>query len=128
MTVQNPALKAQRACTDAATHTPFPGGDWSIPESEAWRNKMAETHDQAQCPTCGYWCIWTERPGYEEGDVAPWRLALYRQGIGDMGPGPGYPTSRANDRGLVSSGASEENKAPSAQTAAASRAQEAPDA
>jgi hypothetical protein len=27
----------------------------------AWADEMNKTHDQTQCPTCGYWAIWVRR-------------------------------------------------------------------
>ena len=46
-------------CADAVSHTPNqPTGyrAWS-----AWADRMAQTHTQTQCPTCGLWVIWVPR-------------------------------------------------------------------
>ena len=47
--------KRAEDCPKADKHTPCPGGylNW-----HAWAEKKAKTHDQLQCPTCGFWAIW----------------------------------------------------------------------
>ena len=48
-------------CPDKHLHT-----DSGIHESDYlgwhdWADKMSKTHRQTTCPTCGFWCIWTQR-------------------------------------------------------------------
>lgn len=47
------------ACPDVDTHTRERLGylDW-----HAWAAKMAKTHTQHRCPTCGFWVIWKRNP------------------------------------------------------------------
>lgn len=45
-------------CPDAHKHTPSPGGYLRFHE---WAEKKAKTHDQFQCPTCGFWAIWKKK-------------------------------------------------------------------
>jgi predicted RNA-binding Zn-ribbon protein involved in translation (DUF1610 family) len=42
-------------CPDRAKHTVCPVEYLSYSE---WAVAMGKTHDQFQCPTCGYWSIW----------------------------------------------------------------------
>lgn len=48
----------ERQCPNHANHTPGPDGylDW-----HTWADKMAQTHEQGQCPECKLWVIWTEK-------------------------------------------------------------------
>lgn len=45
-------------CPDVHKHTADPSGylQW-----HAWAEKMAKTHDQIRCPTCGFWAIWVPK-------------------------------------------------------------------
>jgi hypothetical protein len=45
----------QAACPNKEGHTICPKGyiAW-----HAWAEKMSKTHQQIQCPGCGYWMIW----------------------------------------------------------------------
>lgn len=47
--------KSAEECADRAKHTPDPPGYLAWME---WAEKKAKTHDQHQCPTCGFWVIW----------------------------------------------------------------------
>lgn len=42
-------------CPDLEKHTVCPVGYLHWHE---WAEKKARTHNQSQCPTCGYWAIW----------------------------------------------------------------------
>lgn len=42
-------------CPNKDHHTPHPEGYLQWHE---WANKMSETHEQKQCPSCGLWAIW----------------------------------------------------------------------
>jgi hypothetical protein len=43
------------ACPGAHLHTPQPRRYDAWHE---WAERMAETHDQRRCATCGFWTIW----------------------------------------------------------------------
>lgn len=49
----------QATCPNRSKHTK------GQPETEvvwhAWADKKQQTHDQVQCPVCGFWCIWKKR-------------------------------------------------------------------
>lgn len=53
-------IATEQDCADRANHTPSPAG---YNEWHEWAERMKETHDQTQCPTCGFWAIWTPREG-----------------------------------------------------------------
>jgi hypothetical protein len=42
-------------CSNAANHTPCPAG---YVASQAWAERMLETHNQVECPGCGLFMIW----------------------------------------------------------------------
>lgn len=50
--------KSAEACPDRAKHTSDPPGYLAWHE---WAEKKAKTHDQHQCPTCGFWVIWKRK-------------------------------------------------------------------
>jgi hypothetical protein len=41
-------------CPNAADHTPAPIGYLAWHE---WAEERSRTHDQEECPGCGFWCI-----------------------------------------------------------------------
>jgi len=45
-------------CPNIKNHTKSPEGynQW-----QAWAEKKSKTHDQLQCPDCGYYVIWIKR-------------------------------------------------------------------
>lgn len=45
-------------CPDVKKHTRAPTGYIAFSE---WTDRMARTHDQLQCPTCGFWTVWKRR-------------------------------------------------------------------
>ena len=45
----------ERVCPDRRHHTPRPHGYVAHGE---WMDRMAKTHQQRQCPTCGLWTWW----------------------------------------------------------------------
>lgn len=51
-------LRHPDACPAAIEHNlgPVSYVDW-----QEWAERMAETHDQAQCPSCDLWVIWTPK-------------------------------------------------------------------
>jgi hypothetical protein len=46
-------------CPDRERHTPHPAG---YIDHHLWAERMAETHDQTQCPACGLWAVWVKKP------------------------------------------------------------------
>ena len=56
--VFEPYYKSAEQCPDRAKHTPDPPGYLAW---HAWAEKKARTHDQFQCPTCGFWAIWKRK-------------------------------------------------------------------
>lgn len=53
LTIQHPE------CPNAAAHEPFPSGYLA---ASVYAEKLMETHTQeAPCPGCGFWHIWTPR-------------------------------------------------------------------
>jgi hypothetical protein len=53
-----PAYPSADQCPDVASHTPHPKG---YLQHSDWADRMLKTHRQGQCPTCGYWAIWTPK-------------------------------------------------------------------
>lgn len=51
-------FKKSSDCPDVANHTPVPDG---YVEYADWADEHRETHVQRQCPTCGFWSIWTPK-------------------------------------------------------------------
>lgn len=45
-------------CPNASQHEPWPRGYGAASE---YAEKMMETHNQSQCPSCGLWLIWTPK-------------------------------------------------------------------
>lgn len=45
-------------CPDRHKHTKHPEGYLQF---HAWAEKKMRTHEQVQCPTCGWWAIWKRR-------------------------------------------------------------------
>jgi hypothetical protein len=45
-------------CPDIEQHTACPSGYLHWHE---WAKRMARTHRQKRCPTCGFWSIWEKR-------------------------------------------------------------------
>lgn len=46
-------------CPDIANHTQGPSGSYVA--WHEWAERMAQTHRQSRCPTCGYYAIWTPK-------------------------------------------------------------------
>ncbi len=57
-TGDRPAYPSADQCPDVARHTAHPKGYLAHAD---WAEKMGKTHEQTQCPTCGYWAIWVPR-------------------------------------------------------------------
>jgi hypothetical protein len=49
---------AAQLCPNEAGHTPQPRGYVAWHE---WAEKMAETHKQERCPSCGLWEVWVPK-------------------------------------------------------------------
>ena len=47
-------------CPEIERHTSHPT---TYEAHHYWADKMARTHDQQQCPACGFWCVWVPREG-----------------------------------------------------------------
>ena len=48
-------FKSADLCPDKANHADQPADYGAASE---WAEKMAKTHKQERCPTCGYWALW----------------------------------------------------------------------
>lgn len=54
-------------CDPRCTEHQQPAGYVAASE---WAEFMLETHDQQQCPGCGLWTIWVERPPHADREPA----------------------------------------------------------
>lgn len=65
-------LRPRNACPDKANHTVDPTEPSSYVAWHEWAAWMTKRSRQEQCPTCGYWVIWSptgEELGYPDGPV-----------------------------------------------------------
>jgi hypothetical protein len=53
-----PAYLSADLCPDVKKHTLHPKNYLG---HAAWADEMLKTHDQTQCPTCGFWAIWVRK-------------------------------------------------------------------
>ena len=58
MTTIHHKYSSADACPNVKAHTKSPDGYLAWHE---WAEKKAKTHEQTQCPTCGFWSIWKRK-------------------------------------------------------------------
>lgn len=61
-------------CPSRSKHTPCPSGYIAWHE---WAEAKEKTHEQTQCPTCGFWAIWKRRRRAARDPAAVVREALH---------------------------------------------------